>query len=80
MEMQGCRILEMWICQNSDHSYPPLQVVECILDVLDSLPINQETLESCQVARAVTQYASVTQGGVENTLPVDLVSKATKLL
>ena len=80
LELQGVRILEMWICQNSDHSFPPLQVVECVLDVLDSLPITQEILESCQVARAVTQYASITQEGVENGLPVDLVSKATKLL
>jgi hypothetical protein len=28
--------------------------VECILNILNALPITQENLESCEVARAVT--------------------------
>ena len=40
LEMQGCRFLEMWISQNPDGSFPPVQIVECVLDVLDRLPIN----------------------------------------
>ena len=47
LEMQGCRFLEMWISQNPDGSYPPIQIVECVLGVLDNLPITQEHLESC---------------------------------
>ena len=47
LELQGFKILEMWIGQNPNNTYPPLQVVECILFVLDNLPITQEHLESC---------------------------------
>lgn len=81
LELQGCRVLEMWLFQNPDHSFPPIQVVDCMIDVLDNLPITQEHLESCQVARAVTQYASSydNEDG-ESQLPVETVSRATKLL
>ena len=69
----------MWISQNPDSSYPPIQIIECILKVLDNMPINQEHLESSQVARAVTQYAA--GGDLESEkLPAELVSCATKLL
>ena len=81
LEMQGCRFLEMWISQNPDGSYPPIQIVECVLGVLNNLPITQEHLESCQVARAVTQY--VAGGEIQQSsekLPSELVSNATKLL
>ena len=47
LEMQGCRFLEMWIIQNPDNSFPPIQIVECVIKVLDQLPISQEQLESC---------------------------------
>jgi len=81
LEMQGCRILEMWLMKNPDNTYPPVEVVECVLSILDSLPITQQHLESCQVARAVTLYASTLQGGVnEERLPQEIVSAATKLL
>ena len=79
LDMQGCRFLEMWISQNPDSSYPPIQIIECVLKILDSMPITQEHLESSQVARAVTQYAA--GGDLEaEKLPAELVSNATKLL
>ena len=79
LDMQGCRFLEMWISQNPDSSYPPIQIIECVLRILDNMPITQEHLESSQVARAVTQYAA--GGDLESEkLPAELVSNATKLL
>ena len=35
----GCGILEKWLSQNPDGSYPPFQVVETVLIVLEQLPI-----------------------------------------
>lgn len=77
LEMQGCRFLEMWIIQNPDNSFPPIQIVECVIGVLDLLPISQEQLESCQVARAVTYFAA---SGDDKQFPASLVSSSTKLL
>lgn len=77
----GCRFLEMWLERNPDDSYPPVQVVECVLSVLDRLPIDQEDLESCNIAHMVTQYAaSETSGGEDCEIPKTIISAATKLL
>lgn len=54
--------------------------MECVLQVLDKLPITQDHLESCQVARAVTQFAASNGTGSENQIPASLISTATKLL
>ena len=48
----------MWLDKNPDNNYPPIQVVECVLDVLNRLTINQEHLESCNIAHMVTLYAA----------------------
>lgn len=47
LQMNGCRFLEMWISQNPDGSHPPVQIIECVLIILDCLPITQEHLETC---------------------------------
>lgn len=39
LENYGCRFLEMWLARNPDGSFPPVQVVECVLSVLNQLPI-----------------------------------------
>ena len=44
LDMEGCRFLEMWLNQNPDGSLPPLQIIEAVISVLDSLPITQEVL------------------------------------
>ena len=83
LEMHGCRFLEMWISLNPDGSFPPIQLIDCVISILDSLPINQDHLESCQVARALTTYAQQSSQAEDNPdlkLPQDLISKATKLL
>ena len=80
LEMNGCRFLEMWISQNPDNSYPPVQIIESVLKILDNLPITKDHLEACQVARAVTQYAAGSNSLDQNQLPTDLISFATKLL
>ena len=78
----GCRFLEMWLERNPDDSYPPVQVVECVLSVLDRLPINQDDLESCNIAHMVTQYAASESsgGGEDGEIPKSIISAATKLL
>ena len=74
LEMEGCRFLEMWLNQNPDGSLPPLQIIEAVISVLDSLPITQEVLGSCDIARSLANHAT------SQELPSDLVSRATKLL
>ena len=81
LENHGCRFLEMWIAPNPDGSCPPIQIVECVLVVLDRLPITQEHLESCNIANMVTQYAAGhSDSNDDGAFPKDLVSAATKLL
>jgi len=77
----GCRFLEMWLERNPDGSYPPVQVVECVLSVLDRLPIDQDHLESCNIAHMVTQYAaSESSTNEDGEIPKNVISAATKLL
>lgn len=57
LESSGCAILEKWLLMNPDHTYPPLQVVEFVLQVLESLPIELEHLQECDIARALQPYA-----------------------
>lgn len=80
LENHGCRFLEMWLERNPDDSYPPVQVVECVLDVLDRLPIVQEHLESCNIAHMVTLYAAGDSSTDESEIPKYIISAATKLL
>ena len=70
----------MWLARNPDGTYPPIQVVECVLSVLDHLPIGQEHLESCNIAHMVTQYAAGDSSAEEGDIPQGLISAATKLL
>ena len=44
LSLQGCSIIERWLSPNPDKSFPPCQVVEQVLDVLDSLPIEIQHL------------------------------------
>jgi hypothetical protein len=49
-------------------------MIECILNVLDKLPITEDVLSECQVARTLAIYATT------KDLTPELVSQATKLL
>ena len=77
LQTNGCRILEFWLHPNPDDSLPPIQVVECILGILNELPITKDHIESCQITREVARFAS---GASNGDLPTHLVSAATKLL
>lgn len=77
LQTNGCRILEFWLHPNPDDSMPPIQVVECILGILNELPITKEHIESCQITREVARFAS---GASDGELPPILISGATKLL
>lgn len=57
LEQSGCAILEKWLTVNPDGSYPPIQVVELVLEVLKNLPIDLEHLQECDIARALQIYA-----------------------
>lgn len=52
----------MWLGLNPDGSYPPIQVINCMLTILDKLPITEDVLSNCQVAHVLTQYAT-SKGG-----------------
>lgn len=57
LDNSGCTILEKWLLLNPDSSYPPVQVVEFVLELLDRLPITIEHIEECEVARALQVYS-----------------------
>jgi hypothetical protein len=57
LDNSGCVVLEKWLQPNPDGSYPPLQVVEFVLDILKQLPIELEHLQECEIARALQIYA-----------------------
>lgn len=57
LEQAGCAILEKWLWMNPDGTYPPVQVVEFVLEVLKQLPIEMEHLQECEIARALQIYA-----------------------
>lgn len=88
LEMQGCRFIEMWLGLNPDGSFPPIQVINCMLTILDKLPITEDVLSNCQVAHVLTQYATSKGGSLDENgriasqeqLPQDTISRATKLL
>eukprot|EP01022_Parablepharisma_sp_SALTPOND_P005372 TRINITY_DN122305_c0_g1_i1.p1 TRINITY_DN122305_c0_g1~~TRINITY_DN122305_c0_g1_i1.p1 ORF type:complete len:375 (-),score=45.08 TRINITY_DN122305_c0_g1_i1:24-1028(-) len=44
----GCQVLAAWLRKHSDGSYPCLNVVNGMLDVLDLLPIEPEHLRDCK--------------------------------
>lgn len=39
LKSRGLGILEKWLLQNPDGTFPPFQVIESVLDVLERLPI-----------------------------------------
>jgi len=39
LKSHGLSILEKWLHENPDGSFPPYQVIECVMDVLERLPI-----------------------------------------
>jgi hypothetical protein len=57
LDYGGCVILQKWLMQNPDGSYPAFQIVELVFDVLEKLPIIIEHLQECEVARVIQQYA-----------------------
>ena len=57
LDYGGCLVLQKWLMQNPDGSYPPFQVVELVFDVLEKLPITIDHLQEREVARVIQQYA-----------------------
>ena len=58
LELSGCSVLERWLSPNPDQTFPPQQVVEVALDILDALPIELEHLQNCNIAKVLRLYAA----------------------
>lgn len=58
LKSRGLSILEKWLMPNPDESFPPYQVIECAMDVLERLPVQIEHLQDCNVAKVLQLYAS----------------------
>ena len=58
LKLRGLTVLEKWLIQNPDGSYPPYQVVDSVMDILDRLPIMIEHLQDCNVAKVLQLYAA----------------------
>ena len=58
LSLNGCNVLQRWISPNPDGSLPPFQVIEEVLDILDSLPIEIDHLQSSNVAKVIQRYCS----------------------
>ena len=70
-------MLERWLGLNPDGSLPPIQVIEQVLDVLDSLPIEIDHLQSSNIAKVLQRYCG---GHARQDLGAHIVQKTTHLL
>jgi hypothetical protein len=58
-------------------------VIETVFEILETLPIDEEALQSCNIARTLQKYAGVLNIGYFGTtasLPSGIVKRATHLL
>ena len=75
LHLSGCEALERWLSPNPDGSFPPQQVVETALDVLDALPIEIEHLQNSNIAKVLQYYA-----GGRAVQDAKITQRATHLL
>lgn len=75
LDMDGLGYLDMWL--NVSNDFPPLQVIETVFDVLESLPVDEESLSNCDIAKTLQYYAGSRE---YNGVTIDIVKRATHLL
>ena len=56
LDMNGLEVIASWLSENPDGSYPLPQVVECVFDILERLPIDTRHLEASKIAKVVSLY------------------------
>lgn len=57
LERGGIQALSDWINTNPDGSYPLIQVVELVFDLLEILSVSSKHLEESNIAKILSLYA-----------------------
>lgn len=57
LEQGGIQVLSDWITINPDSTYPLVQVIELVFDILENLPIDSHHLEHSNIAKILSLYA-----------------------
>lgn len=57
LKQGGLKLIQEYIEKGSDDTYPPLNQIERIIDLLDSMPIDKNQLDECTLAANVEEIA-----------------------
>lgn len=81
LEMSGLVTLQEWLKKASDNSYPCINQMDCILDILNNLPIEANFLNNCNIAKIIMDiFKHYTGSSTIKNKAKDLFEKWARLI